>query len=122
MANTFRMTNETNVSTTIEPLYTVPSSTTTIILGIMMSNTSTGTIKGSVQLVSTSAVGSGVSNSGASNANESTYMIKDAPINNSSSLEIMSGNKIVMQAGDILKAQSDTATGLDIIISYMEIT
>jgi len=122
MANTFRMTNETNVSTTIEPLYTVPSSTTTIILGIMMSNTSTGTIKGSVQLVSTSAVGSGVSNSGASNANESTYMIKDAPINNSSSLEIMAGNKIVMQAGDILKAKSDTATGLDIIISYMEIT
>ena len=122
MANTFRMTNETNVSTTIEPLYTVPSSTTTIILGIMMSNTSTGTIKGSVQLVSTSAVGSGVSNSGASNANESTYMIKDAPINNSSSLEIMAGNKIVMQVGDILKAQSDTATGLDIIISYMEIT
>ena len=122
MANTFRMTNEANVSTTIEPLYTVPSSTTTIILGIMMSNTSTGTIKGSVQLVSTSAVGSGVSNSGASNANESTYMIKDAPINNSSSLEIMSGNKIVMQAGDILKAQSDTATGLDIIISYMEMT
>ena len=122
MANTFRMTNETNVSTTIEPLYTVPSSTTTIILGIMMSNTSTGTIKGSVQLVSTSAVGSGVSNSGASNANESTYMIKDAPINNSSSLEIMAGNKIVMQVGDILKAKSDTATGLDIIISYMEIT
>ena len=122
MANTFRMTNEANVSTTIETLYTVPSSTTTIILGIMMSNTSTGTIKGSVQLVSTSAVGSGVSNSGASNANESTYMIKDAPINNSSSLEIMAGNKIVMQAGDILKAQSDTATGLDIIISYMEIT
>ena len=122
MANTFRMTNETNVSTTIEPLYEVPSSTTTIILGIMMSNTSTGTIKGSVQLVSTSAVGSGVSNSGASNANESTYMIKDAPINNSSSLEIMAGNKIVMQVGDILKAKSDTATGLDIIISYMEIT
>ena len=119
MANTFRMTNEANVSTTIEPLYEVPSSTTTIILGIMMSNTSTGTIKGSVQLVSTTATSV---NSGAENANESTYLIKDAPINNSSSLEIMSGNKIVMQAGDILKAQSDTATGLDIIISYMEMT
>jgi len=119
MANTFRMTNETNVSTTIEPLYEVPSSTTTIILGIMMSNTSTGTIKGSVQLVSTTATSV---NGGAENANESTYLIKDAPINNSSSLEIMAGNKIVMQAGDILKAQSDTATGLDIIISYMEIT
>ncbi|QDP52162.1 MAG: hypothetical protein Unbinned2902contig1001_4 [Prokaryotic dsDNA virus sp.] len=122
MANTFRMTNESGVTTSLETLYTVPSSTTTIILGIMMSNTSGGTIKASVQLVSTSAVGSGVSNSGASNANESTYLIKDAPINNSSSLEIMGGNKIVMQVGDILKAQSDTASALDIAISYMEIT
>ena len=122
MANTFRMTNESGVTTSLETLYTVPSSTTTIILGIMMSNTSSGTIKASVQLVSTSAVGSGVSNSGASNANESTYLIKDAPINNSSSLEIMGGNKIVMQVCDILKAQSDTASALDIAISYMEIT
>ena len=118
MANTFRMTNETNVSTTIESLYTVPSSTTSVILGIMMSNTSAVTIRGSVQLVSTTATSA---NSGASNANESTYLIKDAPLNSSSALEIMAGNKIVMQTGDILKAKSD-ATGLDIIISYMEIT
>ena len=118
MANTFRMTNETNVSTTIEPIYTVPSSTTSIVLGIMMSNTSAVTIRGSVQLVSTTATSA---NSGASNANESTYLIKDAPLNSSSALEIMAGNKIVMQTGDILKAKSD-ATGLDIIISYMEIT
>ena len=118
MANTFRMTNEANVTSSLEAIYTVPSSTTTIVLGIMMSNTSSGTIKGSVQLVSTTATST---NSGASNANESTYLIKDAPINNSSSLEIMAGNKIVMQTGDILKAQADT-TGMDIIISYMEMT
>ena len=122
MANTFRMTNEANVSTTIENIYTVPSSTTTIILGIMLSNTSTASVKGSVQLVSTSATGSGVSNSGASNANETTYLIKDAQISSASSLEIMAGNKIVMQTTDILKAQSDTASSLDIVISYMEIT
>ena len=119
MANTFRMTNETNVTTGLETLYTVPSSTTSVILGIMMSNTSTGTIKGSVQLVSTTSTSA---NSGASNANETTYLIKDAPINNASSLEIMAGNKVVLQTGDILKAQSDTASALDIIISYMEIT
>jgi len=118
MANTFRMTNEANVTSSLEAIYTVPSSTTTIVLGIMMSNTSSGTIKGSVQLVSTTATSV---NSGASNNNESTYLIKDAPINNSSSLEIMAGNKIVMQTGDILKAQADT-TGMDIVISYMEMT
>ena len=122
MANTFRMTNEKDVSTTLETLYTVQSSTTTVLLGIMLSNKSSGTIKASVQIVSTSADGSGVSNSGASNANETTYLIKDAPINNASSLEIMAGNKIVLQHGDIIKAQSDTSSALDIIISYMEIT
>ena len=122
MANTFRMTNEANVSTSLETLYTVQSSTTTVVLGIMLSNTSSSTVKASVQIVSTSAVGSGVSNSGASNANETTYLIKDAPINNASSLEIMAGNKIVLQHLDQIKAQSDTASALDIIISYMEIT
>ena len=119
MANTFRMTNETNVSTSLEELYEAQSSTTAVVLGIMMSNTSTGTIRGSVQLVSTTATGT---NTGASNANESTYLIKDAPINNSSSLEIMAGNKIVLQTGDKIYAKSDTASALDIIISYMEIT
>ena len=122
MANTFRMTNEANVSTTIENIYTVPSSTTTIILGIMLSNTSTASVKGSVQLVSTSATGSGVSNSGASNANETTYLIKDAPISSASSLEIMAGNKIVLQHLDQIKVGSDTASALDIVISYMEMT
>ena len=122
MANTFRMTNEANVSTSLETLYTVQSSTTTVVLGIMLSNTSSSTVKASVQIVSTSAVGSGVSNSGASNANETTYLIKDAPINNASSLEIMAGNKIVLQHLDQIKAGSDTASALDIIISYMEIT
>ena len=118
MANTFRMTNEENVTSSLENIYTVPSSTTTIVLGIMMSNTSSGTIKGSVQLVSTTATSV---NSGGTNANESTYLIKDAPINNSSSLDIMGGNKVVMQTGDILKAQAD-GTGLDIAVSYMEMT
>jgi len=119
MANTFRMTNELNLSTTLETIYTVPSSTTAVILGIMISNTSTSAARGSVQLVSTTATST---NSGASNANESTHLIKDAPISNSSSLEVMSGNKIILQTGDVLKAKSDTASALDIAISYMEIT
>ena len=119
MANTFRMTNETNVSTTIENIYTVPSSTTAVILSVMLSNKGTDTIKGDVQIVSTTATSV---NSGAANANETTYVIKDAPNNTGSSLEIMGGNKVILQTGDILKAKSDTASALDIIISYMEIT
>ena len=120
MANTFRMTNEANVTTSIETIYTVPAATTTVIIGIMLSNTlTTDSVKASVQLVSTTATST---NAGGTNTNETTYLVKTAPVDNSSSLELMGGNKIVLQAGDIIKAQSDAASGLDIAISYMEIT
>jgi hypothetical protein len=97
----------------------VPSSTTTVVIGIMLSNTlATDSLKGSVQIVSTTATSV---NSGAENANESVHLVKNVPVDSASSLELMGGNKVVLQTGDILKAMSD-ATGLDIIISYMEIT
>jgi len=122
MANTFKVISfaaEPASAGTAYKMYTVAGSTTTVVLGIMISNTSTSAARGSVQLVSTTATST---NSGASNANESTHLIKDAPISNSSSLEVMSGNKIILQTGDVLKAKSDTASALDIAISYMEIT
>jgi len=34
----------------------------------------------------------------------------------------MSGNKIVLQAGDIVKVKSNTASSLDAALSIMEIT
>lgn len=119
MANTFRMTNEANVTTAAEAIYTVPSSTTAVVIGIMLTNTSSSTIKSSVKLVSTTATST---NSGASNANETVFLVRDIPISGGSSFEVMAGNKVVLQTGDILQAQSDTASSLDIAISYMEIT
>jgi hypothetical protein len=35
---------------------------------------------------------------------------------------MMSGNKINLEAGDIIKIQSDTASALDAVLSIMEIT
>jgi hypothetical protein len=120
MANTFRMTNESSVTTSAETIYTVPASTTTVLIGIMLSNKSaSANIECSVLLVSTTATST---NPGASNTNDTTYIIKDVPLNLNSSLEVLSGNKIVLQAGDVLQAQSNTTTALDIAVSYMEIT
>tara|TARA_Y100001970_G_scaffold256083_2_gene333431 strand:+ start:3392 stop:3745 length:354 start_codon:yes stop_codon:yes gene_type:complete len=117
MANTFRLTTESGITSSLENIYTVPSSTTTIVLGIMLTNTTTSTVNASVQIVSTTATSE---NSGGENANESVYLVKDVPIHSSSSLEIMSGNKIVLQTTDILKASA--TAGCDILVSYMEIT
>jgi hypothetical protein len=50
------------------------------------------------------------------------YFIKDIPLPSGSAVEIMSGNKIVLQAGDIVKVQSNTASALDAALSIMEIT
>ena len=47
--------------------------------------------------------------------------MKDVVIENGSSLEIMSGQKYVMQTGDILKVYADNANA-DAVLSFMEIT
>ena len=58
---------------------------------------------------------------------EFIWLCRNIPIPAGSSIEIMSGNKIVMAynvasgAGDKLQAQSSAAASLDVIVSYMEI-
>jgi hypothetical protein len=49
------------------------------------------------------------------------YLIKNAPIVSGGSLELIDGgSKIVMQNNDILKAQSDTASSLDVWASFVD--
>jgi hypothetical protein len=53
---------------------------------------------------------------------DDVYLIRNAPVPTGSSLEIISGSKIIMEPGDVLRARSDTATALDISVSYLEQT
>jgi len=49
------------------------------------------------------------------------YVIKDAPIPSGGSLELIdSGSKIVLQNSDVLKAYADTATAVDVLVSYVD--
>ena len=49
------------------------------------------------------------------------FVIKDAPIPVGSSLELIdSGSKIVMQNTDVLKAYADTASAVDVLVSYVD--
>jgi uncharacterized Zn-binding protein involved in type VI secretion len=99
MANVFN--NATVEATTSGALaYTVPSSTTTVILGINLANKSALTVKGSVQL-------------------GTSYIIKDAVIPAGSALSVLDG-KIIATAGDTITVTSDTNSAVDFILSVME--
>jgi len=59
---------------------------------------------------------------GAATAMTVFYYVKDAPVPAGGALEIMSGNKAVLEAADVLKVVSDTANSIDTTLSIMEQT
>ena len=77
-----------------------------------MANTATNPIGGSIKLAK----------NGSSAGQDDVFVVKAAPVPAGSSIEVMSGNKVVMEASDVLQFQSDTATSLDSIVSVLEIT
>jgi len=97
------------VAGTSDALYTVPSSTTTIILGLTLCNVHTAQVLATVEIVDTSA-------------SVTSTVIKDAPIPVGGSLEIMSGNKIVVETTDVVKVSSSIADKISATMSIMEIT
>ena len=120
MANDFKRFAVNNVNTSsgasATAVYTVPagagsSALESIVIGITVSNTSTAGITASVFL----------DNNAGSN---DVHIVKNATIPAGSSLEVMSGNKLVLQGdgtnNDILKMTSSTASAADGIVSVLE--
>ncbi len=95
---------------TADTLYTVPSSTTTVIIGLTLANVHTSQVTVSVTIVDSS------------NSNETSHVVKDAPVPVGSSIEIMSGNKIILEASDIIKVDCSVADKISATMSIMEIT
>ena len=115
MANTFKVITKAGV-TSADVIYTVAGSTTTIVLGLMVGNTTAGAITSSVALGTDTAARA--ENNDA--ANQTVNLIASAAIPANSSLELMAGNKIVMETTDTLSVTgSDT---VDVTISVMEMT
>ena len=50
------------------------------------------------------------------------FVVKEAPIPVGSSIEVMAGNKIVLNTLDILQVQSDAASSVDVVLNVLEIT
>ena len=116
MANTFKVKTNANMPAsagTPLTLYTCPGSTTTIVLGLLLCNNDTSQRTVDVKIES---------DTNDTETNETVFITKDTPIPATSSLEIMSGNKIVLQATDVVKIDSDVAGKIDATLSIMEIT
>ena len=119
MPNTFKVVSHDVMPAsagTPEDLYTAPSNTTTIILGLVIANVHTSQVTADVKLVSDTSGG------GRAATNTTTFLLKDAPIPVGSSLEILSGNKVVLETTDKLQVDCSVADKVSITLSIMEIT
>lgn len=115
MANIFKVITKAGVGAvgTQTTLLTVPSAKTEVILSLLLANKHTQSIKATVILSSNTAQSGG----GATNAD--AYIIKDVTIEEETSLEIMSGQKYILNTTDLLKVYADNAN-IDVVLSYME--
>jgi hypothetical protein len=111
MANTFTRKLSRLVGTTATQVgsYTVPSATTTVVVGLSVTNVTASAISANVYIQD--------------NAAANTFLVMNGPISSGSSLVVGGGDqKIVLITGDKLIVQSSAATSLDAVMSIMEIT
>jgi len=102
--NTFKNAQGTNI-TSVTSIYTAPANTTSILLELDIANTTTAVVETSVQVTDTSA-------------SSTSYLVKNAPIPSGSALQVISGQKVILEAGDIVKVTSSGA--VDCVASILE--
>jgi hypothetical protein len=120
MANDFKRFTVSDVNISVgasaSAVYTVPAGAgstalESIVIGITLSNKTSAGVTASVFLDNFSG-------------SNDVFIVKDASIPAGSSLEVMSGNKIVLQnngtTGDVLRISSNTATSIDATVSVLE--
>jgi len=111
MASTFVRTTKSSLltadvtSSATTNVFTAGSTATCVVIGLLISNKTGSSANANVYLIPSSG--------------DSVFLVKNAPIPAGSSLEIISGNKVVLGSSDVLRASSDTATALDLTMSYL---
>ena len=108
MANTFKIDTKSSVSTSGSNLVTAGGSATLVILSILIANKTAASAQVDVFVNK--------------NSGDNVFLIKNAPVPGGSSLEIISGSKIILESSDVLQITSNTASALDASVSYLEQT
>ena len=121
MANTFK-----TVTFAAEPassgnpyvMYTAASGVTTVVLGLVLANIHTAQVTATVRLVSDTANRAVTNNT----ANGTSIIVKDAPIPVGGALELLAGNKVVLETTDQITIDCSVADKVSGTLSIMEIT
>ena len=112
MANTFKIDTKSSVATdavssTNTNVLSAGGSATLVLLSILVSNKTGASADVDVFLVTTG---------------DDVYLLRNAPIPAGSSLELISGSKVIMESSDVLRIRTDTASAIDVAVSYLEQT
>ena len=119
MANTFKVVSHDVMPASAgspEDLYTVPSSTTTVVIGLMLANVHTAQVTASVKLVSDTSGG------GRTATNTTTFLAKNVPIAVGQSTNMLAGGKVVLETTDKIQIDCSVADKVSVTMSIMEIT
>ena len=113
MANTFKQATKSSlvtdaISSTNTNIFTTGGSSTLILLSAMVANKTSSSVNIDLYIVP--------------NSGDSVYLLKEVPVPAGSSLELISGSKIIMESSDVLRARCDTATAADLTVSYLDQT
>ena len=109
MANTFKNRTLRAVGTSpVDVGAVVAASTQTTLIGMTLANITSGVINVTATL---------------NDGTNTTHIVKDAPIHTGGSLILLGGDqKVVLMTGDKIIVTSNTASSVDVIMSFLEIT
>jgi len=113
MANTFKVDTKSSCTTDAHTsssanVLSAGASATLILLSILVSNKTGSSADVDVFLVT--------------NTGDDVFLLRNAPVPAGSSLELISGSKVIMESSDVLRVRTDTATAIDVTVSYLEQT
>jgi hypothetical protein len=113
MANTFKNATKTDVvtdavSNSTTNVLSVAANATVVLLSSLLANKTGSSVTADVYVVTATG--------------DDVYLIRNAPVPAGSSLELIGGSKIILESSDIVRARCNTATALDMTISYLEQT
>ena len=106
MANIFKNAILSGVGVTAANVYIAPTGNTSICIELDVCNTTSSTVSANVII--------------RKGAGGSAFIIKSAPIPTGSALQVIAGQKIVLESGDYLQVQSDTAASIDAVASILQ--
>jgi hypothetical protein len=104
MATSFINRTSKEVGTTAVSMYTAPSDSKAILIGVNIANVTGSTVPFDIYI---------------DQGGTDYYVVKNQRVTTGSNIEIMKGNKIVLDSNDIVYVKSEVEDSIDVILSIL---